>query len=140
MTSNKQELRQILLKQRRSLSEQVWRHKSDRLVHRLQSLPLFREAQTILAYFSFRQEPDLSSLFNSNSNSNRRWGFPRCVGKSLIWHIWKPGDSLQTGAYGILEPPSDSPQSKSSRSRLNSRSCCRLRSLWISFRLWWWFL
>ncbi|MGK7876961.1 MAG: 5-formyltetrahydrofolate cyclo-ligase [Xenococcaceae cyanobacterium] len=102
---NKAELRRVLLKQRRSLSEKIWQDKSDRLCRRLQSLPLFIEAQTILAYFSFRQEPDLSLLFTTH----RRWGFPRCVGKSLIWHSWTSGDRLQAGAYGINEPHPDSP-------------------------------
>lgn len=59
-----------------------------------------------MAYFSFRQEPDLSFLY---TDTNHRWGFPRCVGNSLIWHIWKPGNSLQTGNYGILEPHPTAP-------------------------------
>jgi 5-formyltetrahydrofolate cyclo-ligase len=78
-----------------------WREKSDRICSHLQSSPLFIQAQTILAYFSFRQEPDLSPLFK---DSKHRWGFPRCQGKSLSWHSWKPGEPLQTGAYGIFEP------------------------------------
>ncbi|MGK7917686.1 MAG: 5-formyltetrahydrofolate cyclo-ligase [Prochloraceae cyanobacterium] len=102
---NKKHLRRRLLKQRRSLSEKVWRQKSYRLCDRLQSLPIFTEAKTILAYFSFQQEPDLSPLFNSD----RRWGFPRCVDKSLQWHSWMPGENLQTGTYGILEPYPDAP-------------------------------
>ena len=103
--SDKTELRRLLLQKRRSLAESLWQEKSDRLCHSLQSLPLFREARTILAYFSFRQEPDLSPLFDTN----RRWGFPRCTGKSLIWHSWMPGDKFQTGTYGIREPHPDLP-------------------------------
>jgi 5-formyltetrahydrofolate cyclo-ligase len=83
-----------------------WREKSDRICTHLQSSPLFASAQTILAYFSFCQEPDLSSLF---TKTHHHWGFPRCVGNSLIWHIWTPGDSLQTGDYGILEPHPNAP-------------------------------
>ncbi len=68
---------------------------------------LFTKAKTILAYFSFRQEPDLSPLF---TNTHYRWGFPRCIGNALDWHVCKPGDELQTGAYGILEPHPDAPK------------------------------
>ena len=82
-----------------------WREKSDRISNHLQSYPLFTQAKTILAYFSFRQEPDLSSLFSDN----RKWGFPRCVGNSLSWHSWKPGEPLQKGAFGIFEPHPDLP-------------------------------
>jgi 5-formyltetrahydrofolate cyclo-ligase len=83
-----------------------WRQKSECIRTQLQASSLFASAKTILAYFSFRQEPDLNSLF---TNTDHRWGFPRCVGNSLIWHIWKPGDSLQTKAYGLLEPHPNAP-------------------------------
>lgn len=103
---DKVDLRRILLKQRQSLSVTQWREKSDRICQHLQQSPVFTQAQTILAYFSFRQEPDLSPLFK---NTNYNWGFPRCVGKSLQWHTWKPGDSLQVGTYGITEPHAHTP-------------------------------
>lgn len=63
---------------------------------------MFAQSHTILAYFSIRQEPDLSPLFALP----HRWGFPRCVGKTLSWHLWSPADPLplQTGQYGIREP------------------------------------
>jgi 5-formyltetrahydrofolate cyclo-ligase len=98
---NKTELRRSLLRTRQCMNFKDWKEKSDRISHQIQNSPLFTQAGTILAYFSFRQEPDLSSLF---SDSQRRWGFPRCVGKSLSWHFWKPEDKLQKGNYGIIEP------------------------------------
>lgn len=102
----KAELRRSLLQTRQSMTQEEWEQKSDRICFHLQSLPLFTQAKTILAYFSFRQEPDLSPLF---TNNHYRWGVPRCVGQTLIWHRWEPGDSLQTGAYGILEPLPQAP-------------------------------
>ena len=127
----KTELRKSLLNTRKSLSAQEWRQKSASLCNRLQNSPIFTQAKTILAYFSSRQEPDLSPLFTSsveeaswllNSGDRqdacptnaiptpKKWGFPRCVGKQLSWHIWQPGDALHTGAYGILEPLPDAPK------------------------------
>lgn len=105
-------LRKTLLKTRRSLSSEEWREKSDRLCTHLHQWPELVKARTILAYFSFRQEPDLSPLFHQHRvNPSQRWGFPCCVGQSLIWHSWSPGDRLplQQGAYGILEPHPDAP-------------------------------
>ncbi len=104
--SEKSQLRRSLLKQRQSIPLEEWREKSDRLTFHLQSSPLLTQSRTILAYFSFRQEPDLSPLF---TDSKHRWGFPRCVDKSLIWHTWEPGEPLSKGAYGIFEPQPDSP-------------------------------
>lgn len=91
---------------RESISVEEWKENSSRICTHLKSSPLFTQAQTILAYFSFRQEPHLSSLF---TDTKHRWGFPRCVGRSLLWHTWKPGEHLQMGAYDIFEPCPDAP-------------------------------
>ncbi|MFM2313182.1 MAG: hypothetical protein RLZZ04_2458 [Cyanobacteriota bacterium] len=101
---DKSALRREILQQRESLSPAEWQLKSNLICDRLKSIPLFQEAQTILAYFSFRQEPDLSPLFKLDKNSNKTWAFPRCVGKSLVWHSWQPETELNTGKYGIQEP------------------------------------
>ena len=102
----KADLRRSLLQKRQSMSVAEWRARSDRICRQLQGYTLFTQAQTILAYFSFRQEPDLSPLF---TNTHYNWGFPRCVGQSLHWHLWKPEDSVQVGAYGITEPLTHAP-------------------------------
>ena len=97
---DKSALRNKILQQRQSLSILEWQTKSHSICDRLKASALFQEAQTVLAYFNFRQEVDLSALFNLNKN----WAFPSCVGKSLVWHLWQPGDDLQVGRYGIKEP------------------------------------
>ncbi|WP_066375092.1 MULTISPECIES: 5-formyltetrahydrofolate cyclo-ligase [unclassified Anabaena] len=103
---SKVKLRRNLLKTRQSMSMREWREKSDRICHLLQNSLLFQQAKTILAYLSFRQEPDLSNLF---LDTQYRWGFPRCVETSLNWHIWQPGESLQINSYGIKEPAPSAP-------------------------------
>lgn len=110
---SKTNLRRSLLSARQALSPDQWRQNSDRLCSHLKTWTTFEQAQTVLAYFSFRQEPDLSPLFVLP----KQWGFPRCVGKELTWHQWLPPGSeltaiypLQTGAYGIVEPHPDSPR------------------------------
>ncbi|QLE57803.1 5-formyltetrahydrofolate cyclo-ligase [Nostoc sp. TCL26-01] len=103
---SKTELRRTLIKTRQSMSVGEWKEKSDRICTQLQSSTLFIQANTILAYFSFRQEPDLSPLF---TNTKHFWGFPRCVGQSLCWHIWTQTDSLNINNYGISEPSSQAP-------------------------------
>lgn len=104
---SKAELRRSLLKVRRSLSVETWQTQSRQLCHQLQASLPFRQADTVLAYFSFRQEPDLSTLFDLK----KVWGFPRCVDQALDWHVWSPQAALplQTGAYGILEPDANAP-------------------------------
>jgi 5-formyltetrahydrofolate cyclo-ligase len=85
-----------------------WREKSDRICANIFASVAFKKAKTVLAYFHFRQEPDLSPLFtNSLNNSPKTWAFPRCVDKSLQWCIWSPNDPVKIGAYGITEPHPD---------------------------------
>lgn len=106
----KSELRRNIIKQRQSLSQDEWRGKSQAICKNIYNSSLFNQAKTILAYFSFRQEPDLSYLFSGNKSDNEKtWGFPRCVEKSLFWHFWKSEDELIAGKYGIKEPRPDSP-------------------------------
>lgn len=107
-TQNKIILRRSILQKRRSLSTEEWRVKSESLCQQLKSLSIYIEAKTILAYFSFRQEPDLSLLVR-NKEGQQKWGFPRCVGKTLVWHSWQPGEKLAQGKFGILEPLPDAP-------------------------------
>ncbi|XPM56214.1 MAG: 5-formyltetrahydrofolate cyclo-ligase [Leptolyngbya sp. IPPAS B-1204] len=107
--SQKAQLRRSILKARQSMPQEIWQQKSNRLCGHLQQTAWFAESRTILAYISFRQEPDLNALF-LNHLHDRRWGLPRCVGKSLAWHLWSPEAlPLQTGTYGIPEPHPDSP-------------------------------
>ena len=103
--TSKSVLRRQILQQRQSLSVAEWQERSQAICDRLKSQVVFQKSQTILAYFSFRQEVDLTSLFTLN----KYWAFPRCVGKSLVWHSWQPGESLQSGKYGIQEPLTSSP-------------------------------
>jgi len=96
----KADLRRRLLKARQAIPPQQWRQKSDRICAHLQTWPTFQNARCILAYWSFRNEPDLSPLMD-----HRRYrGLPRCSGKNLFWHQWQGAQFLQTGLYGITEP------------------------------------
>jgi 5-formyltetrahydrofolate cyclo-ligase len=103
---SKIELRRSLLDTRLSLSTDLWCSKSASICQHLQASALFAKAKTVLAYFSFRQEPDLSSLFGLS----KRWGFPRCVGNALSWHWWQSEDELEVNRYGIPEPLSSAPE------------------------------
>ena len=107
---DKKVLRQTLLQQRQALSAQDWTEKSQAICEHIAQAEWFQKAETVLAYLSVRQEPDLSALWTRNSAS-KGWGLPRCAGTTLAWHQYNPGLSgqLQPGAYGILEPLSALP-------------------------------
>ncbi|NER81551.1 MAG: 5-formyltetrahydrofolate cyclo-ligase [Leptolyngbya sp. SIO1D8] len=102
----KTDLRRRLLKARQAIPKPVWQQKSDRICNHLWSWPGFQTARGILSYWSFRNEPDLSSLMNDQ----RLWGLPRCNGKNMSWHQWQGTQTLQPGRFGITEPIPELPQ------------------------------
>lgn len=99
MKNQKNQLRKQLLKQRNQLSLSEWQSKSEQICQNLKKQDTFIKSKTVLAYFSFRQEPNISSLFTT-----KKWGFPRCINNSLTWHFWQLPQPLKTNKYGILEP------------------------------------
>ncbi len=101
----KAELRRHLLHQRQTLDPDRWLDRSHRLCQHLRRSPQFHHAQTVLGYWSFRHEPDLSSLWTLP----KRWGLPRCVGPDLVWHRWSLGQPLTQDRYGIWSPEATAP-------------------------------
>lgn len=105
---DKPTLRRQWLADRRSLSPADWQQRSGEICRQLRQLPIYQQARTVLAYSSHRQEPDLSALFDDRA---KIWGLPRCVDRDLVWHRYdRRFDTLQSGAFGILEPAADWPQ------------------------------
>nr|WP_199311972.1 5-formyltetrahydrofolate cyclo-ligase [Phormidium tenue] len=105
----KSDLRRRLISARQSIPPQLWKQKSDRICAHLLNWSYFRQCRIILAYTSFRQEPDLSPL----TAHHPHWGLPRCVDKNqLTWHYWSANSRwpLRKGSYGIIEPHPKSPQ------------------------------
>jgi 5-formyltetrahydrofolate cyclo-ligase len=108
MVLDKPTLRRQWLADRAAMPPADWQHWSQRIGHNLRQLPIYQQAKTVLAYSSYRQEPDLSALF---ADRQKVWGLPRCVDRDLVWHRFDSRiNTLQPGAFGILEPASDWPQ------------------------------
>lgn len=94
-------LRKQFLHWREQLSDSEWQERSHRLCEHLLAQPQFQAATTILTYVPHRREPDVRSLWSIP----KRWGLPRVVGNTLVWHeLTSPDAVLQVGRYGILEP------------------------------------
>ncbi|BBC25876.1 5-formyltetrahydrofolate cyclo-ligase [Pseudanabaena sp. ABRG5-3] len=106
----KKQLRKDLLTKRCQIPNEIWQQKSLEICDRLSNWQTFQQAQNILAFTSFRQEPDLSTLWQRFPKKN--WGFARCIEKDLIWHQVAIADfssQMQLGAFNILEPHPDLP-------------------------------
>ena len=105
ISEEKKHLRKQYIQQRLQLSSSQWQLKSNNICRQLENSSIFRQSKVILSYFTFKQEPDLSLL---HQKQEKKWGFPRCQGKNLVWHQWQWGEKLQIGAYDITEPMANS--------------------------------
>jgi 5-formyltetrahydrofolate cyclo-ligase len=108
--NRKKLLRQQLIAQRRSLAISTWHNHNIQICEHLANSELIKNAEVILGFISFSQEPDLADLYQRFSQ--KTWGFPRCVGKNLAWHQAFPSkveSFVPSDKYGILEPLSTLP-------------------------------
>lgn len=67
--------------------------------------PLLREARTIVAYYSLDDEVDTHGLIDDLLADGKTVYLPRVVSDSeMVLCRYTGADSLQVGAYGIMEP------------------------------------
>jgi len=110
---NKKELRSPFLQSRTTRPLELWQQQSQKICEHLAQWEVLQTAKVILSFISFRQEPDLSYLYQLLPD--KTWGFPRCVQQDLAWHQINPAPNLtdltnlklgglEPGKYGIWEP------------------------------------
>jgi len=76
------------------------------LCQRLAAWPVLRQARVVLTYLAFRNEIDLSPLFEHLPE--KRWVVPRVEGRRLVLHPYDPTRLLRH-RFGMLEPAVDLP-------------------------------
>ena len=69
------------------------------------------DGSAVAGYVAFGDEADPHVILKKLTLQNCTLAFPRVVakGEPLAFHRWKPGQELQKGAFGILEPSMDWP-------------------------------
>lgn len=106
----KQHLRQTVRALERSLPERYKAESSRIIAHRLVSMPAYQAAGTVFCFVGARREIDTSAILANALSAGKRLCVPLCVGDGLmeLRQITSP-EQLLPGAYGILEPPPESP-------------------------------
>jgi 5-formyltetrahydrofolate cyclo-ligase len=91
---------------RRQLNPARRKAMSERVISRLESLPVFRRARSIHTYVSFGDEVDTHALIHRLLREGRQVAAPRIEGASGELHHFFIRDfsQLQPGRFGILEP------------------------------------
>lgn len=101
----KRELRKEIRKKRRQLSMQYCQDADERIFRHAVSLPEYEKAETVFCYVGTRDEIDTLPLLKDILKRGKRLGVPKCISKGImkVFEI-RNLESLEEGAYGILEP------------------------------------
>jgi len=103
----KQLRKQLRVMERDFLSSGNPAGESARIWARLEELPAFRSASTVLVYMSLPGEPDTSALLR-RWYARKRFAIPRVVADSLELREYSP-DSVRPGYMGTYEPSPQAP-------------------------------
>ncbi len=102
---NKEELRQLIRNRKKQYTSEQLRQLSTPIIKRLLKHQRVREAQHILAYCSLPDEVYTISLIEDLYHQGKTILLPRCISHGeMEIRIYQGPNSLEVGAYGILEP------------------------------------
>ena len=77
---------------------------SKNLCNKILNMPIYQSAHTLLLYSPLTDEADVSPIINDAYGNGKTVLLPKVVGDDLELHIYKGVDTLERGAFGILEP------------------------------------
>jgi len=100
----KQSLRSQLLAKRRALSHDAWLASSLSAQRNLLFLEEYSQAGCIALYAAVHKEVDTAGILKDAFESGKRVLYPALCGKQMVLRQVLGLDSLQEGAFGILEP------------------------------------
>ena len=103
----KRKLRRQILALRDAMPIEEREEKSGQILEKLISMPLYKEADTILIYVNYQSEVNTTDLVNRNLTDGKRVFAPKVSGETMeFYQITGMGD-LQAGYKGIREPVSE---------------------------------
>lgn len=103
----KKQLRGEVIQARTALDDNTLKSKSKVICDKFWNLEEFQKAQNIMAYISFRNEVDVSFLFDKLWSMGKKVIIPVCDPKEIAINpslLLNMESDLQSGTWGILEP------------------------------------
>jgi 5-formyltetrahydrofolate cyclo-ligase len=102
----KAEVRKSCLAQRAALGEQERASKSRVIQQKLQELPEFRQAQTVMSFLNFRDEVETTAIAEATIASKKKLVLPRCAPQGILLpiEVHDLNVCLESGAWEIREP------------------------------------
>ena len=106
----KQQLRKTIRALEKELPAAYKAESSAAIARHLLAMPEYREAGTVFCFVGTAREIDTTAILQDALDAGKRLCVPLCVGDGImeLRQITSLGQ-LSPGAYGILEPPADSP-------------------------------
>lgn len=97
--TNKKEIRKKMLAIRRSLEDIYVREVSHIICEKLKKSPVYKEAESICLYMPINKEVDVTELLDTGNIY-----IPKIIDKTMDFYLYEGNDSIEAGAFGILEP------------------------------------
>lgn len=106
----KQQMRRTIRTLEKELTAAYKRESSAAIARHLLAMPEYQEAGTVFCFVGTSREIDTTAILSNALAAGKRLCVPLCVGDGLMdLHQITSLDQLVSGAYGILEPPADTP-------------------------------
>lgn len=103
---NKQELRQAIRTQKRSMTQEEISEKSKKIFEKLEQLAVWKDTECIFAYVSYNQEVETRSRLEAWIKEGKRVALPKVIGEEMQFYFIEDMKQLESGYQGILEPKS----------------------------------
>lgn len=111
MTGDKADLRRRLRAERRAFAAAlpdpaaITAAMTERIIRRLAG------RRIVAAYVAVAGEPDAMPILAAAAREGRATALPRIMAAedTLVFHRWAPGDPLEMGRFGLLQPRADAP-------------------------------
>jgi 5-formyltetrahydrofolate cyclo-ligase len=96
---------------RRDALDKDFRRDAARAIRdRALALPELREARIVGAYWPIRSEVDPRPLMRALLRRGQDVALSQILHPRLSWRLWRPGDPLVKGGFGVREPGPDAPE------------------------------
>lgn len=108
------ELKDLLRREalaRRDALDGTWRVEASRRISgRVLEIPELTGLSPVGAYWPIRSEADPRPAMEALAASGAEVALPRVVHAHLSFRLWRPGDGLLKGGFGLQEPSEDAPE------------------------------
>ena len=97
--------------ERRNALDKAWRQQASRAIaDQVLALPELRDLQPVGGYWPIRSEVDSRPLMEALLDRGQDVALSQILHPHLSWRLWRPGDVLIKGGFGVREPGPDAPE------------------------------